>query len=439
MRSVCRKFLAICAIVFALSGCVKASGTIVISEDGTAWTTMTVSVDKDRLDPAASTPDQLCELLGLDVANATPFEGDNAIGCSSTQDLSVTTTLGTLEGGDGYWTYTLWPDAYEFQALTAEDFDSFEISVTFPYPVTEASGTGEIVGDTVTWRDPEDLLSGEGLQATAEDPNATTDTGGGDDYYEQVDDDGEVYDPVIEDYGYDDSAGSGVFLLLVFGGLIVALGFAMRVSRVGAKANNFAAGIPPRQIPPQNRPSATSEGRPAPERAVASIGTSVDRSPAVSKPMTPPGPSPAAPRQDAKPAPRAPKVPPLATEPGPTAPTPQPAPASDTDRAPQNPTNLSAGATEVASPADPAVSNPATAIDPLAPRPSDAFAPRKDNPFAPRKDNPFAPRATNPFAPPKDNPFAPRKDNPFAPPKENPFAPKADKPIGQKPDEPSSS
>ena len=53
------------------------------------------------------------------------------------------------------------------QGISASMITDSEVKVTFPGKVLTTSGTGEIFGNTVTWKGPADLTSSEGLKVTA--------------------------------------------------------------------------------------------------------------------------------------------------------------------------------------------------------------------------------------------------------------------------------
>ena len=65
------------------------------------------------------------------------------------------------------WTFRYSSGSGNTSMESASTFTDFEVRVTFPGRVLSASGSGRIEGNTVTWSDPKDMYTDEGLRATA--------------------------------------------------------------------------------------------------------------------------------------------------------------------------------------------------------------------------------------------------------------------------------
>ena len=94
------------------------------------------------------------------------YQDDKYIGCKvfGTAKLSDISYL-SFDESSKQWSFHM--PGSNSQGISASMITDFEIKVTFPGKVLTASGTGEISGNTVTWKDPADLTSSEGLKATA--------------------------------------------------------------------------------------------------------------------------------------------------------------------------------------------------------------------------------------------------------------------------------
>ena len=101
------------------------------------------------------------------------YQDDKYIGCkiSGTAKLSDISYL-SFDESSKQWTFHM--SGSNAQGISATMITDFEVKVTFPGKVLTASGKGEISGNTVTWKDPSDLIGSEGLKATASnDPDLT--------------------------------------------------------------------------------------------------------------------------------------------------------------------------------------------------------------------------------------------------------------------------
>ena len=166
-------------MVLLLSSCMKLEMTTVIKSEKEIQVSMTVTYDKAKMKQLGGqmpTKEELCkadEGSSFKKAKSEPFEDDKSIGCK----LTGTMTLAEYnEGGDGpqinlnkdVWTFTMKGDTGSTQGgqISKEMFDGFLIKFTFPGKVLSHSGSSTVDGNTVTWTDVNDLLTGGGLSAT---------------------------------------------------------------------------------------------------------------------------------------------------------------------------------------------------------------------------------------------------------------------------------
>lgn len=121
-----------------------------------------------------------CEEAGLsgelDGATTEPYsdEGDAGYtGCrvEGTNTLAEMSSSGGpgLKLEDGIWTFEMEGGDADAEGMSANMVSDFRISVTFPGEVLTHNGTSTVEGTTVTWSNASDLLSSEGLHATARD------------------------------------------------------------------------------------------------------------------------------------------------------------------------------------------------------------------------------------------------------------------------------
>ncbi len=132
-----------------------------------------------ELGTEAPTKESLCENAdipaGVDNLKSEPYEDEEYIGCRVTATGRVA-SLSSADGpqlslADGIWTFRMSGENMDAQgeAITSEMITDFEVKVTFPGKVIEASEGGEITGNTVVWSNPTALFSGTGLYAQGED------------------------------------------------------------------------------------------------------------------------------------------------------------------------------------------------------------------------------------------------------------------------------
>ncbi|MCL2464410.1 MAG: hypothetical protein FWF28_05005 [Micrococcales bacterium] len=185
-----RKRLVIAALglpvlALALSGCMELTASTVIHSDDNIEMSVTIGVDKSTADLMSQsgqtlTGDSLCQELTQDSSgsglpsNVTTKDvsNDQYVACQ----ISGTTTLDqesdTITHEDGTYQFSMSSGdvaGADDSSLSAAMFDTFEVSVTFPGAVIEHDGSSTVSGTTVTWTDPNDLFSSDGLQASGYD------------------------------------------------------------------------------------------------------------------------------------------------------------------------------------------------------------------------------------------------------------------------------
>lgn len=164
-----------------LTSCMRLNVDYVIHSQDSIDVTLNYGVEKAMLEEVGQlvTGDQLCSAVSRGRPGETavvPYEDDAYVGCASTTNASLSTIDDTgrnLKLADGVWTFQLSGTDLEGAGgtgeVTAEAFTDFRVSVTFPGAVITHNGSSTIDGRTVTWTDPADLLTAEGLLATGED------------------------------------------------------------------------------------------------------------------------------------------------------------------------------------------------------------------------------------------------------------------------------
>lgn len=117
----------------------------------------------------AQTPEELAQA---------PYEDDLFHACRFTGELPINHKRLTGPAPDQAqiitynetrreWTFRYSSGSGNTSMESASTFTDFEVRVTFPGRVLSASGSGRIEGNTVTWSDPKDMYTDEGLRATA--------------------------------------------------------------------------------------------------------------------------------------------------------------------------------------------------------------------------------------------------------------------------------
>ena len=161
-------------LLVLLSGCVKFDATSTIGSDDKISASVTLAVQDDY----SFGVDQLCETtLGsmLPGGQSSSYSQGGYTGCTvSVQGVAIstfaTTPFLTIKHENGQYSFELSSSvasAVGGSSGAGLVFDSFSFAVTFPGEVLTHSGSSTVSGTTVTWTDADDLLSGDGLQATS--------------------------------------------------------------------------------------------------------------------------------------------------------------------------------------------------------------------------------------------------------------------------------
>lgn len=138
---------------------------------------MSVGVDKAYAGTMSSA-DELCEQMRESMApeaqesvGLIPREEANYYSCEMSSEGPVKDFYPLLTHAAGVWDFQL--DARDLGSdvnkRTVGSLDELKISVTFPGKVLTHNGSSEVSGHTVTWTSGKDLVSPEGLRATASD------------------------------------------------------------------------------------------------------------------------------------------------------------------------------------------------------------------------------------------------------------------------------
>lgn len=158
---------ALLTFLVALTGCIKVDTTIVITNDrDVAFTVRTGA----KVDPNKPPQPDACADPQFQGGKKTPYNDGQYSGClyEFTTSISGQKVDGlTITRHDGVYDMT-----YRIPAKAAQDgikpegLTSFKVAVTFPGDVVKHNGSSTANGRTVTWTDPKDLFTAEGLHAT---------------------------------------------------------------------------------------------------------------------------------------------------------------------------------------------------------------------------------------------------------------------------------
>lgn len=166
-------------VVAVLSGCLKMDTEIEITGLDDVNIRMLLAIE----DTYASMISEACAEEAQPGTTVTPYNEDGFIGCTIEAEGFPADQLGatgqelSITEAEGEYTFTMGGlgGAADMSELGVEDgaitsamFTSFRVAVTFPGQVTSNNGSSTVDGNTVTWTDPTDLLSGEGLKASGE-------------------------------------------------------------------------------------------------------------------------------------------------------------------------------------------------------------------------------------------------------------------------------
>lgn len=165
-------------ILVVLSGCVKYKASYEIVSEDQIKVTVDTGLDKSSEAAAGTTKEEMCAPGGessgptLKDEKREPYDDGTYIGCRISGTATVSQMGEELEirkQDDGTWLFQQMGSSDEDSGQSAAMFDSFEVSVTFPGKVLSHNGSSTVSGKTVTWTNPNDLFSTDGLRATGED------------------------------------------------------------------------------------------------------------------------------------------------------------------------------------------------------------------------------------------------------------------------------
>ncbi|NLT29651.1 MAG: hypothetical protein GXX86_04230 [Propionibacterium sp.] len=170
-------------LVLVLSGCMRYVVDIGIT--GGDSTEIEYSMDagmrnKDAEAEGEEIPDDPCEGAGRTFPDVTlePYSDDGPdgyTGCriSGTMTAEDLTDSGmTISKSNGVWTFHHEGDSSGSMSggeSPDEMISDFRVSVTFPGEVLSHNGSSTVEGTTVTWTDPADLMTSQGLRAQGRD------------------------------------------------------------------------------------------------------------------------------------------------------------------------------------------------------------------------------------------------------------------------------
>lgn len=162
-------------LILVLSSCVRLNMDVKVLDDKNAEVSMNIGVQKEAATGAGLTGDKLCQQDSTsgfkDNVKTEPYDDGTFVGCKITGKGPVDDTNSMLKLADGVWTFHMpGPSEADTQGagqMTAAMFTDFKITATFPGEVLTHSGSSTVSGTTVTWTNAADLLSTDGLKATA--------------------------------------------------------------------------------------------------------------------------------------------------------------------------------------------------------------------------------------------------------------------------------
>lgn len=179
MTQLTRRVITLLAIplLLLMTSCIRMTADYEIVSDEEIHLVADIGMRNSAAKEMGSEMPDFCDQDGFDVdegGKAEPYadEGDDGYtGCR----ISGTASLADMnEGGtsitfvDDVWTFHMEGQESGGQELSADMFSDFRISVTFPGKVLTHNGSSTLEGTTVTWTNPSDMFTAEGLKATAE-------------------------------------------------------------------------------------------------------------------------------------------------------------------------------------------------------------------------------------------------------------------------------
>ena len=164
-------------VLVVLTGCVRYEAAYDIK----SLDEIQVTTDFGMKKAYADSEDKVCEDGGSGTQSGAPtlknekresYDDGTYIGCKTTGTITaseLTSSSGGVEVtlADGVYTFKV-SGTQAGSASSASSIDHFKFSVTFPGKVLTHNGSSTVNGNTVTWTDPKDAFSTEGLVATGE-------------------------------------------------------------------------------------------------------------------------------------------------------------------------------------------------------------------------------------------------------------------------------
>lgn len=164
-------------VLVVLTGCVRYEAAYDIK----SLDEIQVTTDFGMKKAYADSEDKVCEDGGSGTQSGAPtlknekresYDDGTYIGCKTTGTISaseLTSSSGGVEVtlADGVYTFKV-SGTQAGSASSASSIDHFKFSVTFPGKVLTHNGSSTVNGNTVTWTDPKDAFTTEGLVATGE-------------------------------------------------------------------------------------------------------------------------------------------------------------------------------------------------------------------------------------------------------------------------------
>ena len=164
-------------VLILMSGCVRMKADYEILSESKVQVSMDIGMRNDAVAEFGQEVPDFCEdtssldVLGVPAEEYTDEGAGGYSGCrlagtapiSELNDGNITLTL-----DDDIWTFGMEGSSGDTEGMTADMLSDFQIRVTFPGEVLTHSGGSTLEGTTVTWVDPGDLFTTEGLKATAE-------------------------------------------------------------------------------------------------------------------------------------------------------------------------------------------------------------------------------------------------------------------------------
>ena len=174
--------LLVLPLVVVLSSCMRLQTDYEILGDNKVRVAIDFGARNDVLGELGEDVPNFCEQDGLmnpkgltkqeySDADDDGYSGCRLTGTTTISELNESGTSLTLDD-EGTWRFLMeGNDSMEGATMTPDMFSDFMIRIAFPGEVLTHNGASTVEGTTVTWSNPADLLSDEGLEATAQNTN----------------------------------------------------------------------------------------------------------------------------------------------------------------------------------------------------------------------------------------------------------------------------